>query len=100
MVRTLALALIGVATLNSHTYVSPVVVTSNVDGFVGFCDNSGEEWYYYFENGTDLKEDDSAVLVMDNMGTDTIYDDRIKLVLDKQSSAWYNQYIDKKERGR
>lgn len=84
MIRTLALALIGVATLSSNTtYVSPVVVTSNVEGFVGFCDNSGEEWYYYFENGTDLKEGDSAMLVMNNMGTDTIYDDRIKLVLDK-----------------
>lgn len=83
MIRTLALALIGVATLSSHTYVNPVVVTSNVDGFVGFYDNSGEEWYYYFENGTDLKESDSTVLVMDNMGTDTIYDDIIKLVLDK-----------------
>ena len=75
----------GVETYEStYTRTAKVVSVQN-DSLITFTDATGNDWDYYFENGTNLEVGDNVKLIMDTMHTDSnIYDDKIKkIVLDK-----------------
>ena len=91
MIKTVLAVMVGIAVVggvgnyeSTYTRNAEVVEVQN-DSLVTFTDTTGNDWDYYFEDGTDLEVGDSVKLIMDTMHTDSnIYDDEIKkIVLDK-----------------
>ena len=91
MIKTVLAVVIGIVVIggvwtyeSTYTRTAEVVSVQN-NSFVTFTDSTGNDWDYYFEDGTNLKIGDNVKLVMDSMHTDNnIYDDEIKkIVLDK-----------------
>lgn len=74
----------GVGTYES-TYTRTAEVVEVNNNLAIFTDATGNDWNYYFEDGTDIEIGDNVKLIMDTMHTDSnIYDDKIKkIVLDK-----------------
>ena len=91
MIKTVLAVMVGIAVVggvgnyeSTYTRNAEVVEVQN-NSLVTFTDTTGNDWDYYFEDGTDLEVGDSVKLIMDTMHTDSnIYDDEIKkIVLDK-----------------
>ena len=91
MIKTVLAVMVGIAVIggvgnyeSTYTRTAEVTEVQN-DSLVTFTDATGNDWDYYFEDGTDLEIGDSVKLIMDTMHTDSnIYDDEIKkIVLDK-----------------
>lgn len=91
MIKTVLAVMVGVAVIggvgnyeSTYTRTAEVTEVQN-DNLVTFTDTTGNDWDYYFEDGTDLEVGDNVKLIMDTMHTDSnIYDDEIKkIVLDK-----------------
>lgn len=91
MIKTVLAVIVGIAVIggvgnyeSTYTRTAEVTEVQN-DSLVTFTDPTGNDWDYYFEDGTDLEVGDSVKLIMDTMHTDSnIYDDEIKkIVLDK-----------------
>lgn len=91
MIKLALAVMIGIATIGGvgnyeSTYTRTAEVTEiQNDNLVTFTDTTGNDWDYYFEDGTDLETGDNVKLIMNTMHTDNdIYDDEIKkIVLDK-----------------
>ena len=91
MIKTVLAVMLGIAVIGGvGTYESTYTRTAEVakiqnDSLVTFTDSTGNDWDYYFEDGTDLEIGDNVKLIMDTKHTDNnIYDDEIKkIVLDK-----------------
>ena len=91
MIKTVLAVMLGIAVIGGvGTYESTYTRTAEVakvqnDSLVTFTDSTGNDWDYYFEDGTDIEIGDNVKLIMDTMHTDSnIYDDEIKkIVLDK-----------------
>jgi hypothetical protein len=63
-------------TTNNDTYtVHGKVVTTVSNGYCAVVDDDGEEWALYTDNTVECG--DRVVIVLDNMGTNTIYDDEV-----------------------
>lgn len=91
MIKTVLAVMVGIAVISgvgnyecTYTRTAEVTKVQN-DSLVTFTDPTGNDWDYYFEDGTDLEVGDNVKLIMDTMHTDNnIYDDEIKkIVLDK-----------------
>ena len=91
MIKTVLAVMVGIAVIggvgnyeSTYTRIAEVTEVQN-DSLVTFTDTTGNDWDYYFEDGTDLEVGDNVKLIMDTMHTDSnIYDDEIKkIVLDK-----------------
>lgn len=91
MIKTVLAVMVGIAVIggvgnyeSTYTRTAEVTEVQN-DSLVTFTDATGNDWDYYFEDGTDLETGDNVKLIMDTMHTDSnIYDDEIKkIVLDK-----------------
>lgn len=91
MIKTVLAVMVGIAVVggvgayeSTYTRTAEVTEVQN-DSLVTFTDATGNDWDYYFEDGTDLEIGDNVKLIMDTMHTDSnIYDDEIKkIVLDK-----------------
>ena len=91
MIKTVLAVMVGIAVIggvgnyeSTYTRTAEVTEVQN-DSLVIFTDATGNDWDYYFEDGTDLETGDNVKLIMDTMHTDSnIYDDEIKkIVLDK-----------------
>lgn len=73
---TIIVMLLVCNTNNTNTYtVHGKVVTTITDGYCTVVDDGGEEWALYTD-GT-VEYGDRVVMVLDNMGTNTIYDDEV-----------------------
>ena len=91
MIKTTLAVMLGIAVIGGvGTYESTYTRTAEVakvqnDSLVTFTDSTGNDWDYYFEDGTNLETGNNVKLIMDTMHTDNnIYDDEIKkIVLDK-----------------
>lgn len=91
MIKTALAVMLGIVVIGGvGTYESTYTRTTEVTGIqnntlVTFTDMTGNDWDYYFEDGTNLEIGDSVILIMDTKHTDNnIYDDEIKkIVLDK-----------------
>lgn len=91
MIKSILVIMAGVVVINGvgiyeSTYTRTAEVTKvQNDNLVTFTDATGNDWDYYFEDGTDLEIGDNVKLIMNTMHTDSnIYDDEIeKIVLDK-----------------
>ena len=81
----LGIAVVGGVGTYESTYTRTAEVVEVNNNLATFTDSTGNDWEYYFEDGTDLEIGDNVKLVMDTMHTDSnIYDDEIKkIVLDK-----------------
>ena len=104
MIKTVLTVMLGITIIGGvGTYESTYTRTAEVvevnNNLAIFTDATGNDWYYYFDDGTDIKIGDNVKLIMDTMHTDSnIYDDEIKkIVLDKWVKDWYNKDINKKE---
>jgi hypothetical protein len=66
-----------VCNTNTHdTYtVHGKVVTTVSNGYCAVVDDDGEEWALYTDNTVECG--DRVIIVLDNMGTNTIYDDEV-----------------------
>ena len=63
-------------TTNNDTYtVHGKVVTTVSNGYCAVVDDDGEEWALYTDDTVECG--DRVVIVLDNMGTNTIYDDEV-----------------------
>lgn len=91
MIKTVLAVIVGIAVIggvgnyeSTYTRTAEVTEVQN-DNLVTFTDTTGNDWDYYFEDGTNLETGDNVKLIMDTMHTDSnIYDDEIKkIVLDK-----------------
>ena len=91
MIKTVLAVMVGIAVVGGvgtyeNTYIRTAkVIEVQIDNLVTFVDSTGNNWDYYFKDGTNLEVGDNVKLVMDSMHTDrNIYDDEIrKIVLDK-----------------
>ena len=90
MIKTVLTVMLGITIIGGvGTYESTYTRTAEVvevnNNLAIFTDATGNDWYYYFDDGTDIKIGDNVKLIMDTMHTDSnIYDDEIKkIVLDK-----------------
>lgn len=91
MIKSVLIIMASVVAINSvgiyeSTYTRNAEVTKVLnESLVTFTDDTGNDWDYYFEDGTDLEVGNKVELVMNTMHTDNnIYDDEIKkIVLDK-----------------
>ena len=90
MIKTVLAVMLGIAIIGGvGTYESTYTRTAELvevnNNLAIFTDAAGNDWNYYFEDGTDIKIGDNVKLIMDTMHTDSnIYDDKIKkIVLDK-----------------
>lgn len=90
MIKTVLSVMLGIAIIggvgtyeNTYTRTAEVVEVNN--NLAIFTDATGNDWNYYFEDGTNLETGNNVKLIMDTMHTDSnIYDDKIKkIVLDK-----------------
>ena len=90
MIKTILAVILGIAIIggvgtyeNTYTRTAEVVEVNN--NLATFTDTTGNDWDYYFEDGTNLEVGNKVELVMNTMHTDNnIYDDKIKkVVLDK-----------------
>lgn len=91
MIKSILVIMTSVVVINgvgiyesTYTRTAEVIKIQN-DSLVTFTDATGNDWDYYFEDGTDLEIGDNVKLIMNTMHTDSnIYDDEIeKIVLDK-----------------
>lgn len=91
MIKTVLAVMVSIAVVggvgnyeSTYTRTAEVTEVQN-NSLVTFTDTTGNNWDYYFEDGTDLEVGNSVKLIMDTMHTDNnIYDDGIKkIVLDK-----------------
>lgn len=63
-------------TNDTNTYtVHGKVVTTVSNGYCAVVDDDGEEWALYTDDTVECG--DRVVIVLDNMGTNTIYDDEV-----------------------
>lgn len=90
MIKLALAVMVGIATIGGvgayeSTYTRTAEVVEVNNNLATFTDATGNDWEYYFEDGTDLEIGDNVKLIMDTMHTDNnIYDDEIKkIVLDK-----------------
>ena len=91
MIKSVLIIMASIVAINGvgiyeSTYTRNAEVTKILnESLVTFTDDTGTEWDYYFEDGTDLEVGNKVELVMNTMHTDNnIYDDKIKkVVLDK-----------------
>lgn len=90
VIKTVLVVMLGIAAVGGvGTYESTYIRTAEIvevsNNLATFTDSTGNDWEYYFEDGTDLETGDNVKLIMDTMHTDSnIYDDKIKkIVLDK-----------------
>ena len=90
MIKTVLTVMLGIVIIGGiGTYESTYTRTAEVvevnNNLATFIDATGNDWDYYFEDGTNLEVGDNIKLIMDTMHTDSnIYDDKIKkIVLDK-----------------
>ena len=91
MIKSVLIIMASIVAINGvgiyeSTYTRNAEVTKVLnESLVTFTDDTGNEWDYYFEDGTDLEVGNKGELVMNTMHTDNnIYDDKIKnVVLDK-----------------
>ena len=90
MIKTVLAVMLGIAVIGGvGTYESTYTRTAEVvevnNNLATFTDATGNDWDYYFEDGTNLKTGDNVKLIIDTMHTDNnIYDDEIKkIVIDK-----------------
>ena len=90
MIKTVLTVMLGIAIIGGvGTYESTYTRTAEVvevnNNLAIFTDATGNDWDYYFEDGTNLEVGDNVKLIMDTKHTDNnIYDDEIKkIVLDK-----------------
>ena len=82
MIKIALVAIVGIAIIggienyeNTYIRTAEVVEVQN-NSLVIFTDSTGNDWDYYFEDGTDLETGDNVKLIMDTMHTDNnIYDD-------------------------
>ena len=90
MIKTVLAVMLGIAVIggvgtyeSTYTRIAEVVEVNN--NLATFTDVTGNDWDYYFEDGTNLETGDNVKLIMNTMHTDNnIYDDKIKkIVLDK-----------------
>jgi hypothetical protein len=73
---TIIVTLFACHTNNNDTYtVHGTVVTTVTDGYCAVVDDDGEEWALYTDDTVECG--DRVVIVLDNMGTNTIYDDEV-----------------------
>lgn len=81
----LGIAIIGGVGTYESTYTRTAELVEVNNNLATFTDSTGNDWDYYFEDGTDLEIGDNVKLIMDTKHTDNnIYDDEIKkIVLDK-----------------
>ena len=90
MIKIALAVMLGITAIGSvgayeSTYTRTAEVVEVNNNLATFTDATGNDWEYYFEDGTDLEIGDNVKLIMDTMHTDNnIYDDEIKkIVLDK-----------------
>ena len=91
MIKSVLIIMASIVAINGvgiyeSTYTRNAEVTKVLnESLVTFTDDTGNEWDYYFEDGTDLEVGNKVELVMNTMHTDNnIYDDKIKqVVVDK-----------------
>lgn len=75
-ITTIAMLLVY-NTNDTNTYtVHGKVVTTVSNGYCAVADDEGEQWALYTE-GTTVECGDRVILVLDNMGTNDIYDDEV-----------------------
>ena len=74
----IAVTMLLVCNINTHdTYtVHGKVVTTVSNGYCAVVDDEGEQWALYTE-GTTVECGDRVILVLDDMGTNDIYDDEV-----------------------
>jgi hypothetical protein len=73
---TIIVTLFACHTTNNDTYtVHGKVVTTVSNGYCAVVDDDGEEWALYTDDTVECG--DRVVIVLDNMGTNTIYDDEV-----------------------
>lgn len=91
MIKTILAVMVGIAAIggvgnyeSTYTRIAEVTEVQN-DNLITFTDSTGNDWDYYFEDGTNLNTGDNVKLIMDTKHTNyNIYDDEIKkIVLDK-----------------
>ena len=90
MIKTVLAVMLGIAVIGGvgiyeSTYTRTAEVVEVNNNLATFTDVTGNDWDYYFEDGTNLETGDNVKLIMNTMHTDNnIYDDEIKkIVLDK-----------------
>lgn len=73
---TVIIMLLVCNTNDTNTYtVHGKVVTTVSNGYCAVVDDDGEEWALYTDDTVECG--DRVIMVLDNMGTSTIYDDEV-----------------------
>ena len=72
---TFVMALSFTLAANAEQYPLTAIVTENDNGVITCVDYRGEGWV--FDDGIDWEIDDVLSILMDDNGTETIYDDKI-----------------------
>ena len=73
MIKTVLAVMLGIAVIggvgtyeSTYTRTAEVVKVQN-DSLVTFTDSTGNDWDYYFENGTNLETGDNVKLIMETL---------------------------------
>ena len=73
---TVIIMLLVCNTNDTNTYTVPgKVVTTVSNGYCAVVDDDGEKWALYTDNTVECG--DRVIMVLDNMGTNDIYDDEV-----------------------